>query len=161
MFIGIEMNGQYTSRGGAKNQDKNWSPFLLSRQTRFIHAGSAPLSKDGGEGLLLKYSKEDITVAGYRAAPKKFILAFPLVNYPPGTPLPDQMTLAKAARLLWSMQEMPHVFVFTIDAGVQVWADAGIIAENKETGLAFDILWAESLVAEYRRINTALAEVVY
>jgi len=59
------------------------------------------------------------------------------------------------------MDEMPHVFVFTIDAGVQVWAENGVITENKETGFAFDILWNESLVAEYQRINTATATVVY
>ena len=56
---------------------------------------------------------------------------------------------------------MPHVFVFTLDAGVQVWAENGVITENKETGFAFDILWNESLVAEYQRINTATATVVY
>jgi len=155
------MPKSYTSRGGAKDQDKNWSPFLLPNQTRFIHAGSAPLSKDGGTGLLLKYSKEDITIAGYKHAPKKFILAFPLTRFPPGTPLPEKMTLAKPAQLLWSMDEMPHVFVFTIDAGVQVWAENGVITENKETGFAFDILWNESLVAEYQRINLATATVVY
>lgn len=151
----------YTSRGGAKHQDKNWQPFQLAKQTRFIHAGSAPLTKDGGTGLLLKYAKEDITVAGYKHAPKKFILAFPLINYPPGRPLPEVITLAKPAQLLWSMEEMPHVFVFTLDAGVQAWAESGEIAENRETGFAFDILWDKSLLAEYQRINKAQATVVY
>lgn len=48
-----------TSRGGAKDQDKNWQRTLLSQQTRFVHAGSAPLTSQGGTGLLLEYAKED------------------------------------------------------------------------------------------------------
>lgn len=153
--------GKLTSRGGAKDQDKNWAPFQLATQTRFIHAGSAPLTTQGGTGLLLKYSKEDITVAGYPHAPKKFILAFPLLKYPPGTALPPKIQLAKAAQMLWSEQEMPHVFVFTLDAGTSLWAEAAAVNETKETGLAFDVLWAESLVAEYRRAGKAMADVVY
>ena len=153
-------NTALTSRGGAKDQDKNWSPFLLPQQTRFIHAGSAPLSKDGGTGLLLKYSKEDVTVAGHADAPKKFILAFPLVKNPPGTPLPPTMVLAKPAQMLWSMEEMPNVFIFTLDAGTKVWSENGKITENKEVGLAFDVIWAEALLAEYTRTSKAQATVV-
>jgi hypothetical protein len=153
-------NGDLTSRGGAKNQDKNWAPFQLPKQTRFIHAGSAPLAKDGGTGLLLKYSKEDITVAGHKNAPKKYILAFPLFDFPPGTLLPDEIVLAKPAQMLWEVDEMPNVFVFTLDAGVILWAENSAIAENRETGLAFDVVWAECLVAEFKRINKAKAKKV-
>lgn len=150
-----------TSRGGAVNQDKNWMPFDLPIQTRFIHAGSAPLASKGGTGLLLRYSKEDIKVADYPHAPDKFILAFPLTQFPPGTPLPDPIALSKPAQLLWSMEEMPHVFVFTLDAGVRLWTEGGTIAGNREVGIAFDVIWTESLVAEYKRINKSQANVVY
>lgn len=158
---GIMGKHDLTSRGGAKNQDKNWEPFDLPAQTRFIHAGSAPLAKDGGAGLLLRYAKEDITVAGYPHAPKKFILAFALLDSPPGAPLPEEITLAKAAQLLWSLDEMPHVFVFTLDAGTPLWAEGKALAANREIGMAFDVLWSKSLVAEYRRTNKARAAVVY
>ncbi len=150
-----------TSRGGAKDQDKNWAPFQLATQTRFIHAGSAPLTGQGGTGLLLKFAKEDITVAGYPQAPRKFNLAFPYLAHPPGIALPPTIQLAKAAQVLWEEHEMPHVFVFTLDAGTNLWAEGGAINASKETGLAFDVLWANCLLAEYRRINKATANVVY
>lgn len=151
---------ELTSRGGAKNQDKNWSPFVLATQTRFIHAGSCPLASQGGTGLLLKYSKEDITVAGHPSAPKKYILAFPLLEFPPGTPLPEKITIAKPAQYLWTIEEMPHVFVFTLDAGTNLWAESGAIAGNRETGMAFDVIWEKALVQEYKRINKAEASLV-
>ncbi|MFQ4139452.1 hypothetical protein PGN35_024365 [Nodosilinea sp. PGN35] len=152
---------ELTSRGGAKHQNKNWIPFDLPVQTRFLHAGSAPLAKDGGTGLLLKYSKEDITVAGFADAPSKFILAFALLEFPPGTQLPPEITLAKATQILWSKEEMPHVFVFTLDAGTRLWAEGGAIAANREIGMAFDVLWSSSLVAEYQRTSLAKASIVY
>jgi hypothetical protein len=154
------MGGEYTDRGGAKNQDKNWTKFALAKQVRFIHCGSAPLASKGGEGLLLKYSKEDVTVSGYKDAPKKFILAFPLLDFPPGTALPDPMPIAKPCQLLWDFDEMPNVFVFTLDAGKEVWSEKGVLDSRKEVGLAYDVIWKESLLAEYKRINKAQAKVV-
>ncbi|MEQ1527772.1 MAG: hypothetical protein ABL925_00540 [Methylococcales bacterium] len=148
---------ELTSRGGAKKQDKNWSPFILAQQTRFIHAGSPPFSKDGGTGILLRFAKEDITVAGHPRAPTKYNLAFPLSAYPPGTMPPDKVTLAKAAQMLWEIKEMPRAFVFTLDAGVQLWTMNGQLNDKQEVGIAFDVLWIHSLVAEYKRTNKAEA----
>jgi hypothetical protein len=150
-----------TSRGGAVNQDKNWSPVVLATQTRFIHAGAAPLASKGGTGLLLSYAKEDIKVAGHPTAPKKYILAFPFTDFPPGTPLPETIKLSKPQELLWDINEMPHVFIFTLDAGVKLWTQEGKFSDTREVGIPFDVKWKESLVAEYQRINKNQARVVY
>lgn len=56
---------------------------------------------------------------------------------------------------------MPHVFLFTLDAGTPVWTEGGVIRENKEVGFDFDILWDYSLVAEYRRTSKASADLVH
>ena len=34
------------------------------------------------------------------------------------------------------------------------------VQATKEVGMPFDVIWAESLVAEYRRVNKAIAQVV-
>ena len=151
---------ELTSRGAALRQDKNWTEFLLPFQTRFIHAGSAPLYSQGGEGLLLQYAKEIITVANAPHAPKNYHLSFPLLEYPPGTELPDNIVLAKPCRLLWSYEEMPNVFVFTLDAGTKVWSQGGKLAAGREVGMPFDILWKFALVGEYRRTGQASAVLV-
>jgi hypothetical protein len=150
----------YTDRGGAEKQDKNWTKFDLAQQTRFIHCGSAPLASKGGEGLLLKYSKETVTVAGYKDAPTKFILAFPLLGFPPGMALPDPIDIAKPCQLLWDFDEMPNVFVFTLDAGKEVWSEGAVLDAKKEVGMAFDVIWKEALVGEYVRKNKARADLV-
>jgi hypothetical protein len=151
---------ELTSRGGALHQDKNWTKFDLPTQTRFVHCGSAPLQRDGGKGLLLKYSKEIITIAGVADAPSKFFLAYPLLDLPPGEPLPQNFTLSKPCQMLWEMDEMPNCFIFTLDAGTTVWSMGGKVKLNQEVGLAFDVLWDRSLVGEYKRTNKAQAQLL-
>lgn len=93
--------------------------------------------------------------------PPGFVLAFPYLKHPPGIMAPARMQLAKPAQLLRSFEEMPHVFLFTLDAGTPVWTEGGVIRENKEVGFDFDILWDYSLVAEYRRTSKASADLVH
>jgi hypothetical protein len=137
------------------NQDKNWTRFLLPRQTHFIHCGSAPLRSQGGTGLLVKYSKEIVTVKGYPNAPSKFILAVP---WPDGDRLTATITVPKIGQWLWEVHEMPYAFAFTLVAGTPVWSDGGRLHPmKKEVGIDFDVIFAETLLAEYVRVNKALA----
>jgi hypothetical protein len=146
-----------TDRGGAVDQNKNWTRFLLPRQTHFLHCGSAPLRSQGGTGLLVKYSKEVVTVNGYPNAPSKFILA---VSWPDGDRLTPEITVPKLAQMMWEVHEMPHAFMFTLVAGTPVWSDGGQLhpkGKSKEVGIEFDVIFAETLLAEYVRVNKAVA----
>ncbi len=142
---------EINDRGAAIHQKKSWTSLRLNRKTLFVHCGGAPFAQET-TGLLRKYGKEVCTVVG--TAETKFILCFPLLNMSRHM-VPEVFTLAKPAQMLWEMDEMPRGFIFELPAGTEVWTNNGVLAENGEVGLAFDVIFEDCLVAQYQRINKA------
>jgi hypothetical protein len=98
--------------------------------------------------------KEICTVKG--TPETKFILCFPMCNMTPHL-LPEEIALAKPCQLLWSVDEMPRVFVFQLPAGTEVWTEGGALDDAREVGLGFDVVFEDYLIAQFRRINKAKA----
>ncbi|MEO0992046.1 MAG: hypothetical protein AAFX00_14015 [Pseudomonadota bacterium] len=146
-----------TSRGGAMHQSTDWVPLVLSIKTLFVHCGSCPLAQDT-TGILLKYSKEVIKAKGSKS--NRFILAFPLPQYPMARMVPEVLTLSKPCQMLWDHREMPHGFVFEIPAGKTVFAKGGELNATQEVAFNFDIIFEDYLVGQYRRKNKATMEIV-
>ncbi len=156
---------QLTDRGGALHQIKNWEPVVLGQETEgkgaeskknliFIHAGSAPLRSEDGEGLLLSYAKEEIAVKGHPQAPNKYNLAMPFNTVDCFESLPERLSRTKAIDMLWDRRETPHAFIFKLTPGTEVWTQGGKITANREVGIPRDLRWSgnESVqVKEYIR----------
>jgi hypothetical protein len=149
------------------NQEKDWAPMPLPAgpPTYFLHCGSAPLTCYGGTGLLLKYGKENVKVKGYPNAPRKYILAFPLLKNAdsfakrPFEPAPT-IEISKPAQNLWSETEMRNAFLFQIMSGPIVWTFGAKLSEVNEVGIPFDLIFQDTLIAEYERVDKHTARLV-
>jgi hypothetical protein len=148
-------------------QEKDWMPMQLpdGPPTCFLHCGSAPLTSKGGTGLLLKYAKENVKVKGYPNAPRKWILAFPLLKdadrFAQRPFRPEQtIHISKPAQNLWSETEMRSAFLFQIMAGPIVWTFGAKLSEVNEVGIPFDLIFEDTLIAEYERVDKHTARLV-
>jgi hypothetical protein len=155
----MEKDDEYTDRGGAKNQNVDWRKFYLGKPVIFIHCGSAPLLSQGGDGLLLKFAKENITVTTHLNAPRKFILAFPTEINPNSQP-PEQIQVSKACQLLWDEDQMPYAYLFRLKRHWDFYARGSDLKPNREVAFPYDITFGDMLFAEYKRSGKSVAKLV-
>lgn len=139
---------ELTSRGAAKNQDKNWTEAMLVANKTYLHcSGTGPnIIMKPSTGLDPAFGKESITING--GAPGKYILAFP---FPVVGEAPSNFPMPKPCRLLWEESELEFGYIFQWAAGKRIFAKGGY-QEDKPVETGFNELIPSTVILHvYRR----------